>query len=159
MNKQILTAATLSLLALPLTPAIAQDEEPEFDGGRNCIQLRMVRRTEVVDDRNILFYMPGSRVYHNILPRQCGGLKRQDRFSYVTHSGSLCNTDTIRVLYDDGLGLREGNHCQLGLFHETTEEDARAIIEHTQEGPEAQPVPLPEPQEVGAEEPAEPENG
>ena len=91
MYKQIPTfiCATVILAAMLATPsAVAQDDEVDpGDGMRDCISLRSVRRTEVVDDLNVLFYMRGSTVYHNVLPRPCSGLARQDRFSYRTSIG------------------------------------------------------------------------
>ena len=141
---------------------LAQDEEPiDHDNTRNCIDLRSVRRTEIVDDRNILFHMRGSMVYHNILPHQCGGLARENRFSYKTSMRRLCDIDTIRVLYSDPFGLREGNVCQLGLFHEMTREDARAFKEGANRPTEAAPLPMPDPQEIGVEKkpPEDPESG
>jgi hypothetical protein len=144
--KKILIAGLCTIAALPLA---AQEEEPVSDPmARECVDLRQVRRTEVVDDRNILFYMRGNLVYHNILPRQCGGLAREDRFSYRVAASRLCRMDDIRVLYNDPNGLREGNHCGLGLFHEITKEDAKAFKEDLQRRPEAAPLPMPEPQEV-----------
>jgi len=88
-----------------------------------------------VDDLNIIFYMIGSDTYHNILPRQCHGLKREGRFSYKTSTGSLCKQDTIRLL----------------LFHPISKEDAAALIDGPIEPPQAKPVPLPEPEEIGAD--------
>ena len=160
MHKHVKIILAAFLVAPWAVPATAQEEEPSYDeNSRDCINLRLIRRTKVVDDRNILFYMNGDVVYHNILPRQCGGLARQDRFSYSTSIGRLCRLDTIRVLYDDPYGLREGTACGLGLFHKITREDAAAFREESNKMPEARPLPLPEPEEIGTEkkEPEEPE--
>lgn len=165
MYKQIRKLLIISIALNVGIPASAQDEDPVSDdlgdGSRSCIDLRSVRRTEVIDDRNILFYMRGRTVYHNILPHQCGGLAREDRFSYKTTAGRLCKLDLIRVLYNDPFGLREGNACQLGVFHEITREDAKALKEGPDQELPANPLPMPAPQEVGvgAEEPEEPETG
>ena len=143
-------------------PAVAQDEDPVIDEAddstRKCISLRTVRSTDIVDDRNILFHMRGDIVYHNILPRKCNGLAREDRFSYRTTVGRLCSNDLINVLYDDTFGMREGNACQLGVFYEMTREDAKAFKDAPEPEPQAEPLPMPAPQEVGAdeEEPEEP---
>lgn len=154
MYKQIRNIVKLGALAgalLPLAgPAAAQDEEPAYgENARHCIDLRSVRRTDVIDDRNIMFYVRGDVVYHNILPRQCNGLSREDRFSYKTSMGRLCRLDSIYVLYNDALGLREGNSCQLGLFHEISKEDAEAFRDEASGGPQAKPLPMPEPEAVG----------
>jgi hypothetical protein len=146
----ILIAWTVAAGAQESEPA--QEDTPSIDENtERCIDLRRVRRTEVVDDRNILFYMNGDTVYHNILPRRCNGLAREDRFSYKTSIGRLCDLDTIAVLYNDMNGLREGNRCGLGLFHKITKEDAEAYKEAEKQGPAANPLPMPEPEEVDDE--------
>jgi len=159
-RKFILPVAVIAIAI----PALGQDEEPEGetidDLTRSCITLRSLRRTEVLDDRSVLFRMRGRTIYHNILPRQCPGLSHQKRFSYDSTFGRLCENDLIRVLYSDSFGtfgMREGAGCRLGIFHEITSEDAKAL----KEGPAKQsgpiPLPMPAPQEVGVdtEEPEE----
>jgi hypothetical protein len=155
MYKQILKFLwVIALISTPISapPAVAQDNESDpGDGMRDCVRLRTVRRTEVIDDLNILFYMRGSTVYHNILPRRCKGLAREDRFSYKSSIGQLCRRDMIRVLYNDPFGLSEGNACQLGAFHKITKEDALALKEGTNQPPRSNPLPMPTPQEVSAD--------
>ena len=153
--RQFVAATALLLLAWPVLAQDPADEAPAEElvydeNTEDCISLRNVRRTEVVDDRNVLFYMRGSTVYHNILPRKCGGLAREDRFSYQTSVGRLCRLDHIRVLYNDAFGLREGNRCSLGVFHKIDSEDAKAFKESVRNDvPAANPLPLPAPEEVG----------
>lgn len=157
MHKQIIKLAPLGVLLGLSVAAIAQDEQGSSEEEElvyddftvECITLRSLRRTDVIDDRNVLFYMRGKTVYHNILPRPCGGLAREDRFSYQTNIGRLCRLDHIRVLYDDPFGMREGNRCSLGVFHKMDREDARALKEGLNAKPEAVPLPMPDPEEVG----------
>ena len=92
------------------------DEDVDDDDARKCISVRTLKRTEVVDDHHILFFMSGSTVYINRLPRACTGLSREGRFSYTTFSRSLCNFDSIRILSDVGGGIHEGRSCRLGYF-------------------------------------------
>lgn len=148
----------LAFVCMPLAlTAVAQDEVPVDNADAvDCISLRDVRTTDIVDDRNILFYTRGDEVYHNILPRRCGGLASEDRFSYKTSMGRLCKIDMIRVLYDDPFGLREGNACGLGMFHKITKEDAKAIKEHARMGPQPTELPMPSPEDVGTDEEAPP---
>jgi hypothetical protein len=153
-TSKLLIAGLLAawVIPAPAQEVAEQEDEPSIDENtERCIDLRRVRRTEIVDDRNILFYMNGDIVYHNILPRRCNGLAREDRFSYKTSIGRLCDLDTIAVLYNDVRGLREGNRCGLGLFHKITKEDAEAFKEAEKQGPEANPLPMPEPEEVDDE--------
>ena len=147
---------TFTLVAATLVagvPVLAQEDEPTIDEStERCISIHRIRRTDVVDDQNVLFYMRGSDVYLNTLARRCPGLAREGRFSYKTSLSRLCQLDSIAVLYSEGSGLREGPRCGLGMFHKITQEDAEAIKEGANAEPEAEPLPLPEPEEVGGEE-------
>lgn len=147
----ILPACLLCLLAAAPSPADEEDDEVDDEVAQRCISTRALRRTEVVDDRNVIFYLSGSTVYRNVLPRLCRGLSRDGRFSYSTSAGRLCNSDSIRILNDSGFGLQEGRSCRLGLFHPITKDDVAAIIEKSRELPKAKPPTLPEPEEVGVE--------
>lgn len=141
---------SLGLFTMPAT--MAQDEEPIVDENvQRCINLRRVRSTDVIDDRNILFYMRGGEVFHNILPRTCNGLAREGRFSYRTSVNRICDIDSIAVLHDGVRGMYEGARCGLGMFHEISPEDARAMKEDPSPAPEPNPLPMPEPEEVDDE--------
>lgn len=148
-----LSIAATGLLGLPVvTSSLADEVADEIDDidVERCIRVRSLRSTKIVDDLNIIFYMVGSTTYHNILPRQCHGLARQDRFSYQSRSGNLCDLDTIRILYQAGTGMQEGNACRLGKFHPISREDADAILDRSSEPLHAEPIPMPEPEEIGA---------
>lgn len=99
-----------------LVPASAQDTaKPE-----HCISLTRIERTDVVDERTILFYMTGRAIYRNSLPLRCPGLVSEDRFMYRVTMNQLCDLDVITVLYDAGFGLVEGPSCGLGKFEPVT---------------------------------------
>ena len=159
MYKLFTTIFLLFLAAAWDAPAAAQEEEPAVDGDvRRCVNIRRIRRTRIVDDRNMLFYMPGRTVYHNILRQPCNGLEREGRFSYQVATGNLCTGDLIFVLHDDAFGgLRQGPACSIGAFHPITREDATALIEGTDEVIEAAPLPMPEPEDIGVEKEKDPD--
>ena len=92
-----------------------------------CISLSSLDSTDVIDDRNVLFYMHGKAIYRNVLPRRCFGLERSDAFSYRTNARQLCNVDTITVLQPFGSGLEDGAVCRLGLFYPVSEAEVDAI--------------------------------
>ena len=109
----------LSLWALPvLVPlGLGGQEDGAFDRTpRDCIIVSSIDDTDALDDQNIIFRMRGNRVYRNHLPRRCPGLERENRIAYQTRGGRLCNIDTITVLEDVGVGLRNGFTCRLGEF-------------------------------------------
>jgi hypothetical protein len=110
--------ALLSMLAG--WPALAaDDEDAALDRTpRDCLYVSSVRRTEVLDDQTIIFYMRGNKVaYRNYLPRKCPGLARSGRFMYEIHMSRLCSIDTITVLEQWGVGLQPGFTCKLGDFY------------------------------------------
>jgi hypothetical protein len=121
------------------------------DNAVRCIRTRSIKQTKIVDDLSIIFYMTRRKAFHNILPRKCNGLAREGRFSYHSSTGQLCDLDSIRILYGGAFGLEEGISCGLGLFHPISKEDAEALTDKTPLKPEARPIPLPPPEEIGAE--------
>lgn len=148
----LIRSVMLICLSIGLSPQIAaaDDDEETPENAERCISTRMIRDTTIIDDRNIIFHVNSKKAYHNVLRRQCSGLEREDRFSYHTSSGRLCDLDTIRILYEAGLGgLQEGHACSLGMFVPITDEDADALIHQEPMLPEAMPLPLPEPEEIG----------
>lgn len=79
----------------------------------SCIQTSRIQTTRVHDDRTIDFHMAGGTVYRNTLPNRCPSLGFEERFSYATTSGQLCDVDVITVLDSDG---QRGAGCGLGKF-------------------------------------------
>lgn len=145
-------ALTALVLAMPAMAGGQEHAEAEVvdEKALRCINTRLIRRTEILDDLNIIFYVSGQKAYRNFLPRRCSGLAREKRFSYRTSGNRLCDLDTITVLRDGAFGLDQGVTCPLGSFHPITREDADALLDPTANEPEARPIELPPPQEIGA---------
>jgi Family of unknown function (DUF6491) len=150
------------LAALPLGfgagPAAGQDDEPFDRTPDSCLSLTRIDRTRVLDDQTILFYMRDDRVYRNFLPRKCPGLAEQNRFSYESRTGRLCNIDTVTVLEQWAGRLEEGFTCRLGDFYPISPEEIEDLEalrrgSKTRETIEVQPVELPRREPA----PAEPE--
>ncbi len=139
-----LNGLAVSLLAIALLnwPAllIAEDESTSSakpEGAENCVSLQSIRKTRIVDDQTIIFYMRGGDVFVNSLPRRCPGLKRAGAYSYATSLSRLCNTDIIRVLETFGSAFpRPAAACGLGFFSPSSEE---AIDLMLNEPPEVNP--------------------
>jgi hypothetical protein len=134
MTSDRLIALVLFLALAAFTPAIAEEPEgePEEEAGpsaidallgdsERCISLNRIDRTEVVNDRTIVFYLRGGDIYVNRLPYRCPGLRSRDTFMYKNTTNSLCNVDTIRVMDSMGGTLRPGVGCGLGHFHPVSE--------------------------------------
>src|SRR5690606_34272198 len=94
---------------------------------QECIQVSRIDRTEVIDDRTVIFHMKGREAYRNYLPRRCPGLDRHERFMYQVTSNRLCDIDTITVLEQFGAGLQRGFTCSLGQFHPITAEEVEEL--------------------------------
>lgn len=115
-----LCAGLVMLAVVPrLIPAHA-DEEGVEDDTRRCLNARSIRRTEVIDDNNVVFEIQGRRLFLNQLPKSCTGLSENRRFSYETYTRSLCAFDKIRVLREAGDTFFEGRSCSLGRFRPVT---------------------------------------
>ena len=101
-----------------ISPGILVRPEPTL-----CVSLIRIRRTDIVDDNNILFYMNDGLIYQNQLPNRCPGLRINDSFSYRTSLTRLCNVDVITVLRNSAGGLTRGVSCGLGMFQPITEDE------------------------------------
>ena len=96
---------------------------------QDCISASRISRTDVLDDRTIVFFMHGSDIYLNQLRHRCNGLRRADAFSYDVRTSQLCNVDTIRLIDTFGGEIRQGIGCGLGKFRPITEEQLMALRE------------------------------
>ncbi len=80
---------------------------------KNCISLRSIDHTKILDDKTILFEMKGRKAYLNEMSRRCPRLAREESFMYKTSTSQLCNVDMITVI--DSFG-RDWASCGLGKF-------------------------------------------
>jgi len=150
-----------------MSPLALADEDDETFIDRtpiDCVSTTRIRSTEVIDDRTIVFYLRGGRVYSNILDHDCPSLLREDLFAYEARGGRLCSSDFIRVLPRSGFGI--GPSCGLGDFHPITlaeaellESDPDAIGEEQRGSVEMRPIELPDDEPVDAAGSADPAAG
>ena len=156
--QQCLVAALFAwpvlLMAQDGDKATKERRDPfESRESEKCIQLQQIRRTEVIDDQTIAFYVSRQNAYVNSLPRVCPGLARNERFSYQVRFGRICDNDTITVLEGFGTGMRRGFTCQLGSFYPVTQDDIAMLkdvgeLGGTGNAVEMNPIELPDPSEV-----------
>lgn len=151
MIRLVCAALLLTVTACAGVPESYAADEVQDANAEKCISVRRIRQTKIIDDLNIVFYLSGQKTYHNILPRRCPGLARENRFSYRSSVGQLCDLDSIRVLQGGARGLEEGISCRLGLFHPISKEDAEALTDKSPTVPAAEPIQLPSPEEIGAD--------
>ncbi len=129
-----LSSLLFCLLCLIGAAAAVADKQDDTAGaldelleGEHCVSLARIDRTDVVDDRNILFYMKGGTIYVNRLPHRCPGLRWEKAFMYRTSQSQLCDLDIITVLDNMGFGFRPGVSCGLGMFFPISAETAREL--------------------------------
>ena len=91
----------------------------QYDPARSpsCLQLGRIERTEVVDTRNILFYLKDRAIYQNALPHACATLADDKAFSYRVTMNQICDSDTITVLERWAFGFMPTETCILGDFN------------------------------------------
>lgn len=114
------------LFAAVCTYASAQDDADLDRTPEDCIQLRRVDRTEVIDDNTIVFHMRGrDQIYINYLPNRCPNLAREDRFTYQVRTSRICDSTTITVI--EGAGRFPGFTCRLGKFQPASIEEVEEL--------------------------------
>jgi hypothetical protein len=83
---------------------------------QTCINRPQIRQTMVRNDRVIDFEMRGGKVYRNILPQSCPGLRLERAFTYNTTINQLCTPEIIYVLTNIAGVPQRGAGCGLGRF-------------------------------------------
>ena len=119
----LIIAASVAVAGSGLAAVYAKDRKPApevraIGEAKNCVNLRSIQSTNVVDNQTIDFKMNGGKTLRNVLPYSCPSLKFQEAFSYRTSLNQLCSVDIIRVLNNYGGRLSEGAACGLGKFQQ-----------------------------------------
>ena len=112
----VFVAGMMGLMGL--MPAFAKSPPPSpvaTGPAVDCISLRTIRSTTVIDNRTIDFHVSGRKAYRNTLPFQCPQLGYNQAFGYATSQSQLCSLDIITVIVQGSPGL-QGASCGLGRF-------------------------------------------
>lgn len=73
-------------------------ESEEYAGERvDCIQSRSIRDTRILDNRHIVFEMPGNTYYLVQFQHRCPQLRRTSTLIYETRANRLCRLDFIKA--------------------------------------------------------------
>lgn len=132
--------------------ALAQDDEDNDEFVvQSCVNNRILRSPEILDNKRIVFHASRNRLYLNILPNNCHGLKRAGRIVYQ-QSSRLCADDWFNVLERSGTKLHLGVSCQLGNFVLITDEQLEELRNPTPVIPPAVPVTPPPVEDVVTDE-------
>jgi hypothetical protein len=124
-------AAALSAIALVAGEAArAQDDEPLV--AQQCVSHSMIRRTKIVDDTNILFYMRNGVVYNNVLPRQCPSLNPHTLVEYSYRGGQLCADSTVQIYWDMNMRQVPTFVCRIGMFVPLADSEVEALLDRAE---------------------------
>jgi hypothetical protein len=138
-------ATGAALLAAALSsPAAGQDgEDAERDApsaARSCLPHPTIKRTKILDGRNIVFVTRDDTIYNNQLPRQCPSLKRGSLVNYPVEHGRVCAGDNFQLLWETSpRNYVPAFVCKLGLFVPITESELADLTAMTEESRERRP--------------------
>ena len=127
-------AARIALCATLLATATVADED-ETSVAQVCLHHPTIDRTKILDGRNILFVTHDDRIYHNLLPRQCPGVRRNTLLSYNIANAKLCAGNTFTVILEVGTNRIPTYVCELGMFRPVSEHEAEDLVALTEEEP------------------------
>lgn len=101
--------------------------DPEGYGAlERCIPVRAIRRSEVLDNRHVVFELPSKTYYLVQFKHECHQLRRNASIVYEPRGSQLCRLDDIRVL--DGLTSGSvGPPCSIPGFYEVTVEQVALL--------------------------------
>ena len=107
-------AALWGWFAVAAAPESAAQDDSKAPGAGppavgNCIRVRQIRNTKVIDDSSVILEMTGGRTLLMRLKYPCPQLAFHDYFSYEAPLGLLCAEI-------DQIVSRAGAHCQIGGF-------------------------------------------
>jgi hypothetical protein len=94
-----------------------------------CLSMTPIQDIRVVDDRTVLFYRQGGRIYLNALRDVCLGLERNGLIGYGSRgarSPRLCKTNTIHPI--EVFSGTVGVSCEIGQFYEISAVQAEALL-------------------------------
>jgi hypothetical protein len=121
----------MALFAAPLDALAAEDNDSETSVAQTCLNHQMIKRTKVLNDRNILFVTRDNVSYNNQLPRQCPSLGRGTLVNYSIENRRLCNGSSFSVLWRTGSGYVPTFICRLGMFLPVSEDEIADLVAST----------------------------
>jgi hypothetical protein len=135
------SGSAAAVLSLALAGGAAAQDGADEDGdgpriARPCLNHSEIKRTQVLDDRNIVFVTRDGEIYDNQLLRQCPSLRRNSVVNYAPVNGKLCAGNTFAVLWQTGANnYVPAFICPLGNFVPITEDELVELAVVTGDGP------------------------
>jgi hypothetical protein len=105
MTSRVKPALLAGALAVVAAGGTTKSSSQDAAAVQTCLYMGEVRRTTILDDNNILFYMRNGTVYQNRLRNTCFMLHSTNLFTYGSSvMRRLCAGDIISVLSDSSFG-------------------------------------------------------
>ena len=87
----------------------------------NCLNVRQIRDTQVLDSRHVAFKMGKDEYYLVQFKKQCHGLRTNSSVRLDIRNSRLCKHDSIQGFDPDSMmGMREGLRCAIPGFTQVT---------------------------------------
>lgn len=104
------------------------DAVEEYDTTENCIARSRISRTEILNERFVVFHLRGDEKYLVQFRHRCPGLRRNGTMRLETRSFRICSMDTVQGLYEIGIGRGTwGPSCMIPGFEPVTREQVAII--------------------------------
>ena len=102
----------------------------EYDVAERCIARSRISRTEILNERFVVFHLRGDEKYLVQFRHRCPGLRRNGTMRLETRSFRVCSMDTIQGLFEMGVGRGTwGPSCMIPSFEPVTAEQVAIIKE------------------------------
>lgn len=112
-------------------PASDVDGAPATE---ECIARLRIDRTQVLNERFVVFHMRGAKKYLVQFRHRCPGLRRRGAIELESRSFQVCAMDSIRGHYGVGITGMWGPRCLIPGFQPVTEAQIEFIEEALQDG-------------------------
>ena len=130
---RVLAALSLVLWTASLDTLAADGSDADTSVAQPCLNHSMIKRTKVLNDRNILFVTRDDVSYNNQLPRQCPSLGRGTLVNYQIENRRLCNGSAFTILWQVGTSYVPTFICRLGMFLPVSEDEVAVLMAATEE--------------------------
>ncbi len=114
----------------PSADTILKGEAPavDYSQAQKCLPSSGIERSEPLNDRNIVFYFRNKGVWLAQLRGRCPGMTSNSHLAFEKDTTRLCEWDSVRVVYEDGIGsFRLGPVCNLPKFEPVTPEQVEML--------------------------------
>ena len=101
---------------------------------KQCIARLRIDRTEVLNERFIVFHMRAGKKYLVQFRNRCPGLRRRGVIELESRSFQVCAMDSVRGRYGVGIGGMWGPRCLIPGFEPVTEAQIEFIEEALRDG-------------------------